>query len=99
MRLAKTALELFVALTSADGYELLFSHIGDDPPEASLFLLRMGPKLGRLRGGLSSLMGAAVDDKLARIFRQGGHKSVKELMYWQHQRCVHTRSSRRRLPV
>jgi hypothetical protein len=83
---AQTALEIFVALTASDGYSRLFSHIGDDPTEPALFLLKLGPKLGMARGGLASLLGATVDAKLARIFRQGGAKTTADLFEWQHKR-------------
>jgi len=39
------ALSLFAALTSADGYKTLLSHLGPDPKENSLFLVTLGPKL------------------------------------------------------
>lgn len=43
---AAKALCIFIALTSADGYKTLLSHLGPDPKEKSLFLVTLGPKLG-----------------------------------------------------
>ncbi|KAH8111020.1 amidase signature enzyme [Phellopilus nigrolimitatus] len=43
--LAREAMYLFVALTSADGYKTLLDHLGPDPKESSLFLVTLGPKL------------------------------------------------------
>ena len=39
------AMRVFVALTSADKYETLTSHIGPDPKDPSLFLVTLGSKL------------------------------------------------------
>lgn len=39
------AARVFVALTSADGYKTLTSHIGPDPRDRTLFLVTLGSKI------------------------------------------------------
>ncbi|THH09917.1 hypothetical protein EW145_g1672 [Phellinidium pouzarii] len=43
--LAREAMYLFAALTSADGYKTLLSHLGPDPKDSSLFIATLGSKL------------------------------------------------------
>ncbi|KAK4051159.1 hypothetical protein OIV83_002981 [Microbotryomycetes sp. JL201] len=78
------ALEIFVAVTSADGYETLLEGAGRDPVEASLWLTTTGPKLP---GALRSLLGWSVDNLLkdpvfGRAFRASKMKSTRELQKW-----------------
>ncbi|RDB20927.1 putative amidase PB8B6.03 [Hypsizygus marmoreus] len=42
---AAQAFNIFVGLTSADGYKKMLSHIGPDPTEKSLFLVSIGPRM------------------------------------------------------
>jgi len=73
---------VFVALTSADKYETLTSHLGPDPKDPSLFLVTLGP---RLPGFVRYLVGWAArtflgDPFFERVFLNSRERSVKE--YW-----------------
>ncbi|KZV92336.1 amidase [Exidia glandulosa HHB12029] len=65
-----TAVELFVGLTSADGYSTMLEPIGSDPIMDELFLVTLGPKLP---GFVRSIVGWLVekvlgDEKFRRTF-------------------------------
>ncbi|GAA5904507.1 uncharacterized protein JCM6883_006515 [Sporobolomyces salmoneus] len=82
------AMEIFVALTSANGYEPLLANLMGDPQESSLFLVTIGPKLPWF---LRSLLGYIAenwlgDDKMARLLRASRRKSALEMQAWQHKR-------------
>ncbi|GAA5870709.1 hypothetical protein JCM1840_006781 [Sporobolomyces johnsonii] len=82
------AMELFVALTSAGGYETLLAGLRGDPQEASLWLVTLGPSLPSfVRASLAWVVENVVGDPvLARLFRASRRKSVTELQAWQDKR-------------
>ncbi|KAG6890091.1 hypothetical protein C0995_012040 [Termitomyces sp. Mi166 len=53
---ASDAFNIFVGLTSADGYKKLLSHLGPDPKENSLWLVTSVPKLPSFVRSLASWM-------------------------------------------
>ncbi|OBZ73562.1 putative amidase PB8B6.03 [Grifola frondosa] len=74
------AMDLFIAMTSADGYKTLTSQLGSDPQEPGLFLVMLGPKLfGWLRvlvaWGLETFLG---DSVFAQTIRASRKKDVQE---------------------
>ncbi|GAA5966667.1 hypothetical protein JCM3765_007267 [Sporobolomyces pararoseus] len=82
------AMEIFVALTSANGYEPLLANLMGDPQEASLFLVTIGPKLPWF---LRIFLGYVAenwlgDDKMARLMRASKRKSATEMQEWQWKR-------------
>ncbi|GAA5925240.1 hypothetical protein JCM1841_004693 [Sporobolomyces salmonicolor] len=82
------AMELFVALTSAGGYETLLAGLRGDPQEASLWLVTLGPSLPSfVRTSLAWVVEHVVGDPvLARLFRASRRKSVTEMQAWQEKR-------------
>jgi len=59
------ALEIFIGLTSADGYKGLLSHLGPDPKEPAMFITTLGPRLpGWLRGLASWIFRTFVGDSI-----------------------------------
>ncbi|GAA6020979.1 hypothetical protein JCM11491_001574 [Sporobolomyces phaffii] len=82
------AMEIFVALTSANGYEPLLANLLGDPQESSLFLVTIGPKLPWF---LRAILGYVAenwlgDDKMARLLRASKRKSATEMQAWQWKR-------------
>ncbi|GAA5981758.1 hypothetical protein JCM5350_005719, partial [Sporobolomyces pararoseus] len=82
------AMEIFVALTSANGYEPLLANLMGDPQEASLFLVTIGPKLPWF---LRILLGYVAenwlgDEKMARLMRASKRKTATEMQEWQWKR-------------
>ncbi|KAF8630529.1 hypothetical protein AX15_002855 [Amanita polypyramis BW_CC] len=45
MSYVSRAFEIFIGLSSSDGYKTLLSHLGPDPKEKALFLVTLGPSL------------------------------------------------------
>lgn len=82
------AIEIFVALTSADGYETLLSGLHGDPRESSLFLTTLGPRLPWPIRSTASFMikKAAGDEVMGRLIGASRKKDVKETYVWQHKR-------------
>ncbi|KII87208.1 hypothetical protein PLICRDRAFT_113002 [Plicaturopsis crispa FD-325 SS-3] len=86
------AFEAFVALTSADGYKRLTSHLGPDPQasaycfacESSLFLVTLGPRLpGFLRSMASWVIRSLLGDSLfAGVLGASRVKPVAEFVEW-----------------
>ncbi|KAH7904118.1 amidase signature domain-containing protein [Hygrophoropsis aurantiaca] len=78
--LMSTAMETFVGLATADGYERLLSTLQSDPKESSLFLSTLGPKLpGFVRHFVCWVAKTFLGDHLfARIFQQARKRSVAE---------------------
>ncbi|KAH9824207.1 amidase signature domain-containing protein [Melampsora americana] len=79
------AVELFVALSSADGYHTLLSNVGPDPCEPAMFLTTLGPRLPSilrfivvtfLRYGLG-------DTAIARLLNVSRIKPAKEMQEWR----------------
>ncbi|KAI5834825.1 amidase signature enzyme [Schizophyllum commune Tattone D] len=73
----------FVALTSADGYETLTSHISPDPKEDALFLVTLGPKAGSFLRAIAGWVVTNVigDAFFASLLRLSRAKPVKE--FWK----------------
>ena len=82
------ALELFVSLTSADGYSTLLSHLRSDPVDRSLFLTTLGPKIPWLvRAPVCWLLSRVIaDETMSRLVYASRVKSVRELMAEQARR-------------
>uniref|UniRef100_A0A8H7XRN7 amidase n=1 Tax=Psilocybe cubensis TaxID=181762 RepID=A0A8H7XRN7_PSICU len=89
---AHVAFNLFAAITSADGYKSMLSHLGPDEKENSLFLATLGPRVPSLvRSFAAWILETFVGDKIfAETIRASRAKTVAE--YWKliHQRneCV-----------
>lgn len=79
------ALELFVALTSADGYHTMLSNIGPDPCEPAMFLTTLGPRLPSvLRFALVTFLRYALGQTaLARLLNVSRIKPAKEMQEWR----------------
>ncbi|KAI0259766.1 amidase signature domain-containing protein [Gloeopeniophorella convolvens] len=74
------AMELFTALTSADGYKTMLSHLGPDKKESALFLVTLGP---RLPSFVLSLVGWVArtfvgDEIFARLLSRSHVKPVRQ---------------------
>ncbi|KAJ2923905.1 hypothetical protein H1R20_g13191, partial [Candolleomyces eurysporus] len=76
------ATNLFVGLTSADGYKTLLSHLGPDKKEGALFLVTLGPRLPWFVRSIAGwVLESIVGDKIfASALRASRAKSVTE--YW-----------------
>jgi Asp-tRNA(Asn)/Glu-tRNA(Gln) amidotransferase A subunit family amidase len=82
---AVECMRIFVALSSADGYEGLLSNLDGDPAEPSLFLITLQKKLGpTLMRWISKT--APGDAKLFSITEQAGEKRVIDVRRWQARR-------------
>ncbi|EMD38846.1 hypothetical protein CERSUDRAFT_104159 [Gelatoporia subvermispora B] len=81
-------IELFVGLTSGDGYKTLTKPIDPDPTEPSLFMMLMGPKVfDWVRSLCDWAVRAAYNDHIfARIVRAARKKSVYEFWQWTDMR-------------
>ncbi|KAH6916170.1 amidase [Coprinopsis sp. MPI-PUGE-AT-0042] len=79
---AATAGEIFVGLTSADGYKTMLSNLGPDRKDDSLFVVTNGARVPAfVRGILSWIVESIVGDKIfANVMRMAGVKGVGE--YW-----------------
>lgn len=76
-------MEIFVAITSAGGYQALLSNLHGDPQEASLFLTTLGVKLpGPIRGLASSVVGMMGDLLMGKFIAASRVKSVDETQKW-----------------
>jgi len=72
------AFEIFVGLSSSDGYKTMLSHLGPDPKEKSLFLVALGPALPSfVRSFAAWLIEKAFGD---RIFAQALRKTCVKPM-------------------
>ncbi|KAK4056794.1 hypothetical protein OIO90_002043 [Microbotryomycetes sp. JL221] len=81
---AVLGLEIFVAVTSADGYKTLLSGAGRDPIEASMWLTTTGPSLP---GPFRAMSSWAADNLLkdpifAKVLRAAKVKTAGELQQW-----------------
>lgn len=79
---AAAACNIFVGLTSADGYKTMLSHLGPDPKEKSLFLVTLGPKLNFILRDIAAwIVETFLHDKIfADALRAAKNKTVRE--YW-----------------
>jgi len=79
----EVALNVFVGLTSADGYKTMLSHLGPDPKERSLFLVTLGPTIPSfLRKFAAWIIETILCDKLfAGTLRVSKSKPVHD--YWK----------------
>ncbi|KAG6821457.1 hypothetical protein H0H93_010181 [Arthromyces matolae] len=77
---AVEALNIFVGLTSADGYKTMLSHLGPDPKDSSLFLVAIGPKLPSFFRSLAAwAIEATLGDKIfADVLRAARVRSTEE---------------------
>lgn len=84
-------MELFVALTSAGGYQTLLAGLLGDPQESAMFLAMIGPKLPwPVRVVVSFLLRRVVgDEKFATLFDASCHKSVTEMQHWQLRKAAY----------
>jgi len=82
---------LFISLTSADGYKTLLSNLGSDPPEKSLFLVTLGPKLPKPVRATAALVAEKVmkDPIFAYCLRSSRHRSVLEYKKSSFERRVY----------
>ncbi|TFK51759.1 amidase signature enzyme [Heliocybe sulcata] len=85
---ASKHLEIFVGITSADGYKTLEAHTGNDPKESNLFLATLGPKLpGFIRSfGLWLLKYVIGDPASVPIVAASRPKTVKDYWEWTAKR-------------
>ncbi|KAF8817567.1 amidase [Phlegmacium glaucopus] len=79
----EVALNIFVGLTSADGYKTMLSHLGPDPKEDALFLVTLGPAVPSIvRTFAAWILETFWHDKLfADTVRIAKSKSVHD--YWK----------------
>ncbi|KAJ7760504.1 amidase [Mycena metata] len=82
------AFDIFIGVTSADGYQTLLSTIPPDPLDPSL---KVVARLGDLPRWISAIVAWIVtyilkDVKFARSVRAGGTKPVREYLKWIHRR-------------
>ena len=76
-------MEIFVAITSAGGYEALLANLHGDPQEASLFLTTLGVKLpGPVRKMAAGVVGLMGDSLMAKFVGASRMKSVDESQKW-----------------
>ncbi|KIL69168.1 hypothetical protein M378DRAFT_184407 [Amanita muscaria Koide BX008] len=78
------AFEIFVGLSSADGYKTLLSHLGPDPMEKALFLVSLGPSLPSfVRSFATWVIEKFVGDPIfAHVFRAARTKPMNEYMQY-----------------
>ncbi|OCH93682.1 amidase signature enzyme [Obba rivulosa] len=81
-------MELFAALTSADGYKTLTEPIGADPTEAGLYFILLGPKLFDWMRAMLRRAAQIVynDDMFGRVMSAARKKSVYEYWKWTDDR-------------
>ncbi|KAG1738410.1 amidase signature domain-containing protein [Suillus paluster] len=75
-----TAMEVFIGLVTSDGYKKMLSYLDSDPPESSLFLTTLGPRLPSfIRNLVSWIANTFMGDALmSRFFSLSREKSVLE---------------------
>ncbi|KZT27863.1 amidase signature enzyme [Neolentinus lepideus HHB14362 ss-1] len=85
---ASRHLEVFVGITTADGYKTLEAHTGPDPKESNLFLATLGPKLPAfVRSiGLWLLKYVIADPVSIPVVAASRAKTVKEYWEWTAKR-------------
>ncbi|KAI0051046.1 amidase [Auriscalpium vulgare] len=98
-RAAERGLQIFTAITSADGYEKLLSHLGPDPKESALFLVTLGPKLP---GFVRRLADWAVrtffgDEIFGGMLLYSHRKSVREYYDWTAEKLAFEREWRSKI--
>lgn len=83
-----SAMEVFLGLTSSDGYKKMLSHLDSDPMEDSLFLVTLGPRLPSLVRKLACwIVKTFLGDSLfPRFFSLAREKSVLEFTDFTDQR-------------
>ncbi|KAG0699240.1 amidase signature domain-containing protein [Suillus ampliporus] len=83
-----TAMEVFVGLATSDGYKKMLSYLDSDPPESSLFLTTLGPRLPSFIRKLISWIASTFmgDTLLSSLFSVSREKSVLEVMDLTDQR-------------
>ncbi|TIA96481.1 hypothetical protein E3P96_03598 [Wallemia ichthyophaga] len=85
---AESALEIFVALSAADGFNTLMEPLGDDPREPALFLVGLGASLPwpvrKMAGWLLETF--TPNSGFARALRQSGAKTVHDYWAWTAKR-------------
>ncbi|KAF8733457.1 hypothetical protein AX14_003820 [Amanita brunnescens Koide BX004] len=79
---ANRAFEIFVGLSSSDGYKTMLSHLGPDPKEKALFLVSLGPNLPSfLRSFMAWLLEKFAGDKIfAEVLRNACVKPMEKYM-------------------
>ncbi|KAJ7187757.1 amidase [Mycena filopes] len=72
-------LNLYLTLTSADGYKTLLRGVGSDPVDPSLGVLTFGPKVPQIiRSAVAAVIETFMGDKvMADIVRLGGYRDVE----------------------
>ncbi|KAI0027805.1 amidase signature domain-containing protein [Vararia minispora EC-137] len=75
---AVRALELFVALSSSDGYRTVLSDIGPDKRESALYLMTLGPRLPSFVRFFASWFSSFIDPIFAKLLALSRKKSVEE---------------------
>ncbi|WAQ81752.1 hypothetical protein PtA15_2A63 [Puccinia triticina] len=90
-------LVIYVALSSADGYQTMLSHVGSDHIDWSMFLTTIGCKLPSwLRWTLCGVLKYFVrNEMMARLVEASRAKSTGELQQWRVRRdayCLKVRS-------
>ncbi|KIY44165.1 amidase [Fistulina hepatica ATCC 64428] len=85
---ATRAVAIFLALTSADRFDKLLSHLGPDKQEDALFMTVAVPRLPSLiRRGLAWLVETVLGDEImARVVRASGLKPVRQIYEWTAER-------------
>ncbi|KAG2354676.1 hypothetical protein BDR07DRAFT_1428660 [Suillus spraguei] len=83
-----SAMEVFLGLTSSDGYKKMLSHLDSDPMEDSLFLVTLGPKLPSFVCKLACWIAKTFlgDSLFPRFFSLAREKSVLEFTDFTDQR-------------
>ncbi|PFH48628.1 hypothetical protein AMATHDRAFT_64920 [Amanita thiersii Skay4041] len=91
---AVKALEIFIGLTSSDGYETMLSHLGPDPKEKALFLVSLGPSLPSFVRSFASWILSTVfgDPIFAGAAKQAYKKPMKEYMKFVEARNSYTKA-------
>ncbi|KAF7338607.1 putative amidase PB8B6.03 [Mycena venus] len=78
------AFNIFIGLTSADGYKTLLSGIGSDPLDSSLLVVARGSALPRFLRSFASWVVSFFlkDEKFAGAIASTGAKSMQEYLRW-----------------
>ncbi|TIC60902.1 amidase signature enzyme [Wallemia mellicola] len=85
---AESAMEIFIALSAADGFKTLMSPLGGDPREPALFLIALGAKLPSFIRHLAAwaLESFTPNAGFAKVLRESGEKSVQDYYRWTTKR-------------